>query len=388
MKKSLLSLSLGGLTIGITEFVMMGILPDIASDLKVSIPVAGYLISAYALGVVIGAPLLVIIARNYPPKKTLLVLAAMLAFFNALSIVVPSYGFLFLTRLLSGLPHGAFFGVGAVVASRLAEKGKEAQAISIMFAGLTIANLAGVPIGTYIGHHFSWRYTFILIAIFGIITFISLYFWMPKVESNEKVSIKDQMQFFKKVEAWLVILITAIGVGGLFCWISYIAPLLTDISGFDAADVPYIMILAGAGMVVGNVVGGKLADQFSPEKTLIVLLLLMAFDLAMVFFFSSYSYVSLLLVFCTGCISFALIAPIQMLMIQIAVGAEMIASAAIQAAFNIGNALGAFLGGLPLIAGFSYASPNLVGVGMSLIGVFVILILIQRRRRILRFQTV
>lgn len=388
MKKSLLSLSLGGLTIGITEFVMMGILPDIASDLNVSIPVAGYLISAYALGVVIGAPLLVIIARNYPPKKTLLILAAMLAFFNALSIVVPSYGFLFLTRLLSGLPHGAFFGVGAVVASRLAEKGKEAQAISIMFAGLTIANLAGVPIGTYIGHHFSWRYTFILIAIFGIITFFSLYFWMPKVELNEKVSIKDQMQFFKKVEAWLVILITAIGVGGLFCWISYIAPLLTDISGFDAADVPYIMILAGAGMVVGNVVGGKLADQFSPEKTLIVLLLLMAFDLAMVFFFSSYSYVSLLLVFCTGCISFALIAPIQMLMIQIAVGAEMIASAAIQAAFNIGNALGAFLGGLPLIAGFSYASPNLVGVGMSLIGVFVILILIQRRRRILRFQTV
>lgn len=388
MKKSLLSLSLGGLTIGITEFVMMGILPDIASDLKVSIPVAGYLISAYALGVVIGAPLLVVIARNYPPKKTLLILAAMLAFFNALSIVVPSYGFFFLSRLLSGLPHGAFFGVGAVVASKLAEKGKEAQAISIMFAGLTIANLIGVPIGTYIGHHFSWRYTFILIAIFGIITLISLYFWMPNIESNEKVSVKEQMQFFKKMEAWLVILITAIGVGGLFCWISYIAPLLTDISGFDPADVPYIMILAGAGMVVGNILGGKLADQFSPEKTLIVLLLLMALDLAMVFFLSSNPYVSLVLVFCTGCIAFALIAPIQMLIIQIAVGAEMIASAAIQASFNIGNALGAFLGGLPLIAGFSYASPNLVGVGMSLIGVVVILILIQRRRRILRFQTV
>ncbi|MEO8255702.1 MAG: MFS transporter [Flavobacterium sp.] len=388
MKKSLLSLSLGGLTIGITEFVMMGILPDIASNLEVSIPKAGYLISAYALGVVIGAPLLVIIARNYPPKKTLLILAAMLAFFNALSIVVPNYNILFLTRFFSGLPHGAFFGVGAVVASRLAEKGKEAQAISIMFAGLTIANLLGVPIGTYIGHHFSWRYTFILIAIFGVITFISLYFWMPNVASNEKVSIKNQMQFFKKVEAWLVILITAIGVGGLFCWISYIAPLLTDISGFDAADVPYIMILAGAGMVVGNFTGGKLADRFSPEKTLIVLLLMMALDLAMVFLFSSIPYVSLLLVFCTGCIAFALIAPIQMLMIQIAVGAEMIASAAIQAAFNIGNALGAFLGGLPLIAGFSYASPNLVGVGMSLIGVLITLFLVQRRKRILKLQTI
>src|SRR6187402_132377 len=198
MKKSLISLSLGGLTIGITEFVMMGILPDVASDLKVSIPIAGYLISAYALGVVIGAPLLVIMARNYPPKKTLLILAAMLAFFNSLSIIVPNYEFFFLTRLLSGLPHGAFFGVGAVVASRLADKGKEAQAISIMFAGLTIANLIGVPIGTYIGHHLSWRYTFILIGFFGILTFISIYFWMPNLPSNDRVSMKKQMQLFKK----------------------------------------------------------------------------------------------------------------------------------------------------------------------------------------------
>lgn len=388
MKKSLISLSLGGLTIGITEFVMMGILPDVASDLKVSIPIAGYLISAYALGVVIGAPLLVIIARNYPPKKTLLVLAAMLAFFNSLSIIVPNYELFFLTRLLSGLPHGAFFGVGAVVASRLAEKGKEAQAISVMFAGLTIANLIGVPIGTYIGHHFSWRYTFVLIGLFGVLTFISLYFWMPDLHTNDKVSMKKQMQLFKKIEAWLVILITAIGVGGLFCWISYIAPLLTDVSGFDAADVPYIMILAGAGMVVGNIVGGKLADTFPPAQTLIALLLLMALDLALVFFFSFNPYVSLLLVFTTGCISFTFIAPIQMMMIEIAVGAEMIASAAIQASFNIGNALGAFLGGLPLIAGYSYVSPNLVGIAMSLIGVLITVILMQRRRQVLSLKTI
>lgn len=388
MKKSLISLSLGGLTIGITEFVMMGILPDVASDLKISIPIAGYLISAYALGVVIGAPLLVIMARNYPPKKTLLILAAMLAFFNSLSIIVPNYEFFFLTRLLSGLPHGAFFGVGAVVASRLADKGKEAQAISIMFAGLTIANLIGVPIGTYIGHHLSWRYTFILIGFFGVLTFISLYFWMPNLPSNDRVSMKKQMQLFKKIEAWLVILITAIGVGGLFCWISYIAPLLTDISGFDAADVPYILILAGAGMVVGNIIGGKLADTFPPDITLITLFFLMALDLAMVFFFSYNPYVSLLLVFSTGCISFTFIASIQMLMIQIAVGAEMIASAAIQASFNIGNALGAFLGGLPLIAGFSYASPNLIGIGMSLMGVLFTVMLVQRKKTTLKLQTI
>lgn len=388
MKKSLLALSLGGLTIGITEFVVMGLLPDIASDLKVSIPVAGYLISAYALGVVIGAPLLVIIGRNYPPKKMLLVLAAMLAVFNALSIIAPNYGFLFASRLLSGLPHGAFFGVGAVVASRLADKGKEAQAISIMFAGLTIANLAGVPIGTYIGHHFSWRYTFIIIAIVGLLTFVSLYFWMPNLEARAKETIKSQLQFFKKTEAWLIIAITSFGFGGLFCWISYIAPLLTEVSLFSAETVPYILILAGLGMVVGNFIGGKLADAFSPSKTIIFLLLTMAADLILVYLFSGNQYASLTLVFLTGAISFAVVAPIQMLMIQTATGAEMIASAAIQAAFNIGNALGAFLGGLPLVAGFSYASPNLVGVLMSLLGLVITLFFIRQRKNRLKLQPV
>lgn len=388
MKKSLLALSLGGLTIGITEFVVMGLLPDIASDLKVSIPVAGYLISAYALGVVIGAPLLVIIGRNYPPKKMLLILAAMLAVFNALSIIAPNYGFLFASRLLSGLPHGAFFGVGAVVASRLADKGKEAQAISIMFAGLTIANLAGVPIGTYIGHHFSWRYTFIIIAIVGLLTFVSLYFWMPNLEARAKETIKSQLQFFKKTEAWLIIAITSFGFGGLFCWISYIAPLLTEVSLFSAETVPYILILAGLGMVVGNFIGGKLADAFSPSKTIIFLLLTMAADLILVYLFSGNQYASLTLVFLTGAISFAVVAPIQMLMIQTATGAEMIASAAIQAAFNIGNALGAFLGGLPLVAGFSYASPNLVGVLMSLLGLVITLLFIRQRKNRLKLQPV
>lgn len=388
MKKSLLALSLGGLTIGITEFVVMGLLPDIATDLNVSIPVAGYLISAYALGVVIGAPLLVILGRNYPPKKMLLILAAMLGVFNALSIIAPNYDFLLASRLLSGLPHGAFFGVGAVVASRLADKGKEAQAISIMFAGLTIANLAGVPIGTYIGHHYTWRYTFMIIAAVGVLTFVSLYFWMPNLEARAKETIKSQLQFFKKTEAWLIIAITSFGFGGLFCWISYIATLLTDISKFSAETVPYILILAGLGMVVGNFIGGKLADAFSPARTIIILLLTMATDLILVYLLSSNQYASLTLVFLTGAISFAVVAPIQMLMIQTATGAEMIASAAIQAAFNIGNALGAFLGGLPLVAGFSYASPNLVGVVMSLLGLVITLLFIHHRNKALKLQSI
>jgi MFS transporter, DHA1 family, arabinose polymer utilization protein len=387
MKKSLIALSLGGLTIGITEFVMMGLLPDIASDMNVSIPVAGYLISAYALGVVIGAPLLVILGRNFPPKKMLLILALMLTVFNALSIIAPNYNFLFASRFLSGLPHGAFFGVGAVVASRLADKGKEAQAISIMFSGLTLANLIGVPIGTYIGHHFIWRYTFVLIAVTGLLTFLFISLWMPALEKSGDVNMKTQLKFFKKTEAWLIIGITAIGFGGLFAWISYIAPLLINVSGFSPEDVSYILILAGLGMVVGNFVGGKLADIYSPAPTVMALLCAMIIDLIMVYFFSFNQYVSLFFTFLTGLISFSVIAPIQMLMIKTAKDAEMIASAALQGSFNIGNALGAFLGGLPLAAGYSYASPNLIGVGMAIIGMIITFVLIQKHKSHLKLQT-
>jgi DHA1 family arabinose polymer transporter-like MFS transporter len=371
MKLSLLPLAMGGLTIGITEFVMMGLLPDIATDLEVTIPTAGHLISAYAMGVVIGAPLLVIAGRNLPPKKMLIVMAAMLTVFNALSIIAPGYNLLMVTRFLSGLPHGAFFGVGAVVASRLAEKGKEAQSVAIMFSGLTIANVVGVPLGTYIGHNFSWRYTFVVIAVIGLLTFISLIMYLPKMDAGKTTNIKTQLGFFGKAQAWLVILITAIGTGGLFCWISYIAPLLTDVSGFKAENVPYILMLAGLGMVCGNLAGARLADRFSASHTVLATLVAMGAILTAVYFLSANPTLSLILVFLTGFMAFALVAPVQMMMIQTAKGAEMIASAAIQASFNIGNALGAFLGGLPILYGFSFATPSLVGVAMALIGALI-----------------
>ncbi len=377
MKLSLLPLALGGLTIGITEFVMMGLLPDIATDLNISIPKAGYLITAYALGVVVGAPLLVIAGRNVPPKKMLVALALMLTVFNALSIIAPGYNLLLASRFLSGLPHGAFFGVGAVVASRLAEKGKEARSVAVMFSGLTIANVVGVPLGTWIGHNLSWRYTFVVIAVIGLITVVGMLAFMPVTQQDKSGNIKTQLGFFKKFEAWLLIIITAIGTGGLFCWISYIAPLLTDISGFDAENVPYILMLAGLGMVVGNLLGARLTDAFSPAKSLLGTLIAMGFVLTGVYFLSGNQVVSLVLVFLTGCMAFALIAPIQLLVIQTAKGAEMIASAAIQASFNIGNALGAFLGGLPLVFGYSYASPNLVGIGMVVIGAATTLVFIK-----------
>lgn len=387
MKLSLLPLALGGLTIGITEFVMMGLLPDIATDLDISIPKAGYLISAYALGVVIGAPLLVIAGRNFPPKKMLLAMALMLTIFNALSIVAPGFNLLFASRFFSGLPHGAFFGVGAVVASRLADKGKEAQSIAIMFSGLTIANVVGVPVGTYIGHNFDWRYTFVLITAIGLITFISLLMWMPNVASEKAGNIKSQLQFFTKLDAWLIIAIVAIGTGGLFCWISYISPLLTEVSHFEAEDVPYILILAGLGMVVGNFIGGHLADRFSPASTVLTILVIMAVNLLGVYFLSGNQIVSLILVFVTGSLSFAVVAPVQMLMIQAAKGAEMIASASLQAGFNMGNALGAFLGGIPLVMGYNYASPNLVGVAMALTGVVIVMVVISRNRKLAVVKT-
>lgn len=382
MKKSLLTLTLGGLGIGITEFVMMGLLPDIAKDLAITIPQAGHLISAYALGVVVGAPVLVAIAGSYPPKKILIALMLMFTAFNALSAFSPDYTMMLAARFLAGLPHGAFFGVGSVVASRIAGKGKEAQAVSLMFAGLTIANVIGVPLGTYIGHHYSWRYTFVIIVIVGLITLLTLKLWMPNLAATKNRDLKKELAFFKLPEAWLIILMIAIGTGGLFSWYSYIAPLLTDVSGFAADSITYILVLAGLGMLVGNFVGGKLADRFSPAKASVSLLIAMALSLFIVHYVSYNQTMSLVMTFITGAIAFAVAAPIQMLMINTAKGSEMIAASVSQASFNIGNALGAFLGGLPLAAGYDYTSPVWVGTVMALTGAVFAWLLISRTKRL------
>jgi DHA1 family arabinose polymer transporter-like MFS transporter len=381
LKKYLVPLALGGLGIGTTEFVMMGLLPDIARDFQISIPVAGHLISAYAAGVVIGAPLLVAISGNFGPKKILLALMGIFTLFNGLSIIAPGNTSLLVIRLLAGLPHGAFFGVGSVVASRLADKGKEARAISMMFAGLTLANLLIVPLGTYVGHHYSWRYTFAIVTLIGVITLLFLQLWMPVIPISRSGNFKSELGVFRRREPWLIILMTAIGTGGLFAWISYIAPLMTDVSHFSANTVSYIMILAGLGMVVGNIIGGKLADKMEPVKACTILLISMAVVLVLIFFFSSYQVLSLCFTFIAAALSIALATPIQMLMIRTATEGELIGAAATQAAFNIGNALGALFGGWPIAAGFGYNSPSLVGAGMALAGIVFARILWSMQQR-------
>jgi len=365
LKKSLIALLLGGLGIGITEFVMMGLLEDIARDLSIDIPTAGHLIAAYAVGVVIGAPLLVVIAGKYPPKRVLIGLMVLFTVFNAFTAFAPGYTSLLISRVLAGLPHGAFFGVGSVVASRLAKPGKEAQAISIMFAGLTIANLIGVPLGTYIGHHFIWRYSFAIIVFVGLVTVLALKFWMPELAAKQANSIKTQLRFFKRREAWLIVGLIAIGTGGLFSWYSYIAPLMTKVSGFSESSMTYILMLAGLGMFVGNLFGGRLADLISPAKASIILLVSMAVALVAQHYLSVYPIPSLIMTFILGSIAFALGSPIQMLMINTAKGSEMLAASVSQASFNIGNALGAYLGGLPIAMGYGYASPEWVGAAMA-----------------------
>ena len=365
MKKSLIALAFGTLGLGIAEFVMMGILPDVAKDLGISIPVAGHFISAYALGVCVGAPVL-ILARKHPLKHILLALVTLMMVGNTCAALAPNYWVLLLARFISGLPHGAYFGVASIVAEKLADKGKGSEAVSIMIAGMTIANLFGVPLGTSLSNSISWRVTFLLVGCWGVIILYYIWRWVPHVEGLKDTGFKGQFRFLKTPAPWLILGATALGNGGVFCWYSYINPLLTEVSGFTAESITALMVLAGFGMVVGNLVSGRLSDRYTPGKVGTTVQAMICIVLLLIFFLSPNPWLSaLLMCLCTAGL-FAVSSPEQVLIIRVAKGGEMLGAACVQVAFNLGNAIGAYVGGLAISGGYRY--PALAGVPFAMVG--------------------
>lgn len=375
--KSLSSLTLGGFSIGMTEYLMMGLLPDVSASLNVSIPMAGNLISIYALGVVIGAPLMIAFANRLSAKKMLIGLMLLFIIFHLLFAIAPNYPLLLISRFMAGLPHGAFFGVGAVVATHLAKPGQRASAIAVMFLGLTLANCFGVPIDTYIGHKYGFRVAYLLVALCGFFALISIIRWLPNIKIVTQNDYLESFNIFKEIDIWLIIGISAIGTGGTFAWLSYIAPYMTDVVGFSPNMITFIMMSAGFGMIIGNVIGGKLTDNGSALKITATLLIIMIICLEIIALNTDKT-IAVIMTFITGIVAFAFVPTVQILMIKAAKGSEMLASSIIQATANMGNSLGAFLGGIPITLGFGLQSPEYVGMILAFLG-FIFCMLIKYR---------
>ena len=380
MKKSLIALAFGTLGLGIAEFVMMGILPDVARDLGISIATAGHLISAYALGVCNGAPML-ILARRYQLKYILMFLVGVMMLGNICAALAPNYWVMLVARFISGLPHGAYFGVASIVAEKLADKGRGSEAVSIMIAGMTIANLFGVPLGTALSASISWRLTFLLVGCWGVIILYYMWRWVPRVENLPDTGLRGQFCFLKSPAPWLILGATLLGNGGTFAWYSYVTPLLTNIAGFPARMTTFLMVLAGFGMVVGNLAGGRLSDRFSPGRVAAFAQGMICVALLFIFFFAHISWLAVgLMCLCTAGL-FAVSSPQQVLLIRYSKGGEMLGAASVQVAFNLGNAIGAYVGGLPLQAGMSYSYPALVGAPFAFVGCLLLVTFFRKYER-------
>lgn len=375
MKKSLIALAFGTLALGIAEFTMMGILPCVASDFGISIAKAGHFISAYALGVCCGAPVL-ILARKRPLKQILMALVTLIIVGNLCASLAPNYWILMLGRFVSGLPHGAYFGVASIVASKLADKGKSSEAVSIMIAGMTVANLFGVPLGTSLSHMLSWRVTFLLVAFWGVIVLYYIGRWVPFVEGLQDTGFKGQFRFLRKPAPWILLGATALGNGGVFCWYSYISPLLTHVSGFSDSSISALMVLAGFGMVAGNLISGRMSDRYTPGRVTMFVQAGICLTLLAIFFLASNPWMSvLLMILCTAGL-FAVSSPEQLLIIRVAPSGEMLGGACVQMAFNLGNAVGAYAGGLVVTHDYRYTA--LVGIPFALIGFILAFIFYKR----------
>ncbi|WP_413247697.1 MFS transporter [Rhodococcus sp. Z13] len=371
------ALALGGFGIGTTEFVAMGLLPEIAASVGVSEPTAGHVVSAYAAGVVVGAPLIATIAARVP-RRTLLV-ALMVAFTlgNAATVLAPNYGLLVASRFVAGLPHGAYFGVAALVAAHLAGPGRRAQAVALVMTGLSVANVVGVPAASWLGMALGWRSAFVLVAVIGAATVAALAAWVPSL-SIPTTSVRIELGALKSARVWLTLATAVIGFGGVFAVYTYISTTLTDVAGVPKSLVPVALMLFGLGMVAGNMVGGRLADRavvpavFATVTALAVLLA--------VFVAAAHNpYTAFLLVFGLGMGCAAVGPALQVRLMDVAEDAQTLAASLHHAAFNLANAFGAWIGGVVIAAGLGYTAPAAVGVVLALAGVAVFAVSIRGR---------
>lgn len=375
MPAALYALALGGFGIGLTEFVIMGLLPEVAADFAVSEATAGYLISGYALSVAVGAIALTLALTRVNRKKALLGLMVLFIIGNLVSAIAPDYSTMMAGRIIASLCHGAFFGIGAVVAADLVAPERKAGAISMMFAGLTIANVLGVPLGTLLGQAAGWRSTFWAITIIGVIALAGIAALVPAAigrSARTGGSVLGEFRLFRSGQVWASILLTILGYGGMFGGFTYIAFTLTEVSGFASSTVPWLLVLFGGGLFVGNILGGLFSDR-NPGATMGVLLLVLPLVLAGFALAAHNQPATIISLALMGGFGFATVPGLQLRIMAHAGDAPTLASGANIAAFNIGNATGAWIGGITITAGLGYTSPLWAGAGMTVLGLLVFL---------------
>ncbi|MFE7118241.1 MFS transporter, partial [Streptomyces sp. NPDC057654] len=367
MPLALLALAISAFGIGTTEFVMMGLLPNVADDLGTSVPTAGYLVSAYAIGVVIGAPLLTALGSRIPRKRMLVGLMAVFTVGNLASALAPNFGLLIAGRVLAGLPHGAFFGVGAVVAARLVSDGRQARAVATMFLGLTVANIVGVPAATLLGQHLGWRATFLVVAGIGLVAMAALAALVPHLSREHQGGLRHELRAMGNRQVLLGLLTAVFGFAGVFAVYSYLSSMMTKVTGFSETSVTLVLALFGIGMTLGALAAGPLTDR-ALRPTLYGSLGALAVALVAFDFTVHVKWAALITVVVLGAVGFMTTTPLQMLVMSKARHAPTLASASNHSAFNLANAGGAWLGGLAIGAGWGWTSPALVGAVLAVAG--------------------
>lgn len=377
---AMLALALGGFGIGTTEFVTMGLLPDIASAMRVSEPTAGHAVSAYALGVVVGAPLIAALAARVPRKRLLVALMVAFTIGNAATVIAPTFYTLVIARFVSGLPHGAYFGVASLAAATLAPVGQRAKAVAAVMLGLSAANVVGVPSATWLGQHLGWRNAFVVVAVIGVATVAALIRFVPELHGIRTTNPMTELGALRRSQVLLTLLVGAIGFGGMFAVYTYIATTLTDVAGLALGLVPFVLMLFGLGMVTGNIVGGILADR-GVDRAIYVSMIAMVVILAGFVAAVHNPYTAAIGAFCIGAAGAALAPGLQTRLMDVAADAQTLAAALNHAALNIANAAGAWLGGLVIAAGLGYTAPAAVGAGLAVLGVLLFTVTVWTGRR-------